>query len=43
MTKQELKELLIPEFLFTLHTAVECPGEGWVPGRGKIKMKDRDT
>ena len=24
MTKQELKELLTPEFLSTLHTAVEC-------------------
>ena len=26
MTKQELKELLTPEFLSTLHTAVECCG-----------------
>ena len=26
MTKQELKELLTPEFLSTLHTAVECYG-----------------
>jgi hypothetical protein len=24
MTKQELKELLTPEFLSTLHSAVEC-------------------
>ena len=24
MTKQELKELITPEFLSTLHTAVEC-------------------
>jgi len=24
MTKQELKELLTPEFLSVLHTAVEC-------------------
>lgn len=24
MTNKELKELLTPEFLFTLHTAVEC-------------------
>ena len=28
MTKQELKELLTPEFLSTLHTAVECCGWG---------------
>ena len=27
MTKQELKELLTPEFLSTLHTAVECCGD----------------
>ncbi len=26
MTKQELKELLTPEFLSTLQTAVECCG-----------------
>ena len=26
MTKQDLKELLTPEFLSTLHTAVECWG-----------------
>ena len=26
MTKQELKELLTPEFLSTLHSAVECCG-----------------
>ncbi|MDW7641426.1 MAG: hypothetical protein SCG72_03370 [Nitrosarchaeum sp.] len=26
MKKQELKELLTPEFLSTLHTAVECCG-----------------
>lgn len=26
MTKQELKELITPEFLSTLHTAVECCG-----------------
>jgi hypothetical protein len=26
MTKKELKELLTPEFLSTLHTAVECCG-----------------
>jgi len=28
MKKQELKELLTPEFLSTLHTAVECCGWG---------------
>jgi len=26
MTKQKLKELLTPEFLSTLHSAVECCG-----------------
>jgi len=26
MTKQELKELITPEFLSTLHSAVECCG-----------------
>ena len=26
MTKQEFKELLTPEFLSTLHSAVECCG-----------------
>ena len=26
MTKKELKELLTPEFLSTLHSAVECCG-----------------
>ena len=32
MTKQELKELITPEFLSTLHTAVECYGDNsdWV-------------
>ncbi len=33
MTKQELKELITPEFLSTLHSAVECCGwdenDGW--------------
>ena len=28
MTKKELKELLTPEFLSTLHSAVECCGWG---------------
>jgi len=28
MKKQELKELLTPEFLSTLHAAVECCGWG---------------
>lgn len=37
MTKQELKELITPEFLSTLHSAVECCG--WNDCVEKLKLR----